>query len=103
MSELNLALEQTLQVALDKLVKGDPDGVIEIDTEQDEFEQWLKTTKTETTNEASTAPPCVYNGKEKEMEQAMRINQEDQRLLAQQVHEMQHQITRYTWRKLCRH
>ena len=93
MTELNSALEET-QLALDKLIKGEiKEDVIEIDQEKDEFDQWLEDTKNGVAGETPTPSTMVDNAKEKEMDQVLRIIQENQRLLAQQIHEMQNQMT----------
>lgn len=93
MTEINSAIEET-QLELDKLLKGETkEEVIELDQDMDEFDQWLEDTKKGANGEKPNPSPTVESAKEKEMDQVLRLTQENQRLLAQQIHEMQNQMT----------
>ena len=90
MNEIKIALGET-QLNLDKEMKGiiteEPEEIT-ID-EDNEFDQWIKSQakpKDKTKNQET-------EGKSEDMDQALNMTQENQKMLAQQLHEMQAQMS----------
>ena len=87
--EIKEAIEET-QLSLDKLMK----GVVQEETpkesvEDTEFDEWVKD---QTRPKSPTTPAMEIDPKTTEMDNALKLTQENQRLLAQQMHDMQAQM-----------
>ena len=81
------------QVELDKLMGGEiTEQVSDMEQEAEEFEAWLKE-KTTDSKEKTEAMDSGAETKAVAMDAALRATQDNQRMLAQQLHEMQTQMT----------
>ena len=90
--EITQALEET-QSTLDRLLKGDVEDTMEESMEADEFELWVQENKEDSKKDPKLDGLSAAPTRDPAMEDALRMTQENQKLLAQQMHDMQAQMS----------
>lgn len=90
--EITQALEET-QSTLDRLLKGDVEETMEESMEADEFEMWVKEIKEDSKKDPKSDGPSAVPTRDPAVDEALRMTQENQKLLAQQMHDMQAQMS----------